>query len=120
MLSDEVKEFCEELHKATRESKEKPDWFLYDAELIKVKMELIRARTEPGSSAHQCPICWLASHKGVNPHNRYIDWNGVRRELGLERWDAESIAKASDKTDGYDPEIREELLLACGLNKQPV
>lgn len=115
-MTDEIKAFCYELRIASKKSKLYPDWFLYDGNLDHPdKLSLIRARAKEDSSAHQCPICWLASYKGHNKYDRYIDWQGVCQDMGMDRWNAQVIAKASDLSPGYDPEVRTALLSACGL-----
>lgn len=118
-MNDEIKAFCNELHDAIQSlpDKQKPDWFLYDPNdrEPEFKMELIRSRAAKGEDSHQCPICWMATHKGKNQYGRYIDWKGVHADIGLDTWDAQVIAKAADGVKGHDPEVRRMLLWACGL-----
>ena len=54
------------------------------------------------------PICWLAGMVG-------IAWYLHHDKLGLNIRDAAEIAAASDKTKGYDPDLRNLILEALGL-----
>ena len=96
-------------------------WQLWDSdEMIRQIMPV-----PDGLSDHRCsdfltcPITAVVDHiyGGVKPgdHTPAADWLIFAAELGLSKDLAWDIANASDNRPGHDQELRQELMLACGL-----
>ena len=62
--------------------------------------------------ACRCPITYLANKENGSEYD-VGEWEAAAAELGLE--DDYRIVDAADKIPGHDPQLRQQLLLACGV-----
>ena len=64
------------------------------------------------SGCQQCPLTFVANEI-VEDRFDPDDWEDAADELGMNHADAEAIVAAADKREGYDLDLRVELIGAC-------